>query len=314
MSDISPVLPAGGDTAVLVVLWAGLGLVVGIWTAPIVALFRDYDDTAADVTEDETGQTRAVGLEPDPSTTRIPERAADRTDEGSPEAEQPDPPLPPPPECPHCFGAIPWPAWAPLPPRLLWTRACPHCAASLRGGVLVPVLTAVTFALLALGLSSGVERVAFSYLGAVGVLLAVVDARTRRLPNPLVLPTYPVALALLTVAALSPAHETAQLAHALIGALGVGGCFLILWLIHPAGMGWGDVKLSGVLGLYLGWLGLASTLLGTFSAFLGSTLVGLLLLLAGRAGRTTQIPLGPFLLTGLLIAVLAGPIPVLLPG
>jgi leader peptidase (prepilin peptidase)/N-methyltransferase len=74
-------------------------------------------------------------------------------------------------------------------------------------------------------------------------------------------------------------------------------------------MGLGDVKLAGVLGLYLGWLGWSSVLVGTFAGFLLGGVLGVALLLVRRASGRTAIPFGPFMLAGALLAVfLADPI------
>jgi leader peptidase (prepilin peptidase)/N-methyltransferase len=84
-------------------------------------------------------------------------------------------------------------------------------------------------------------------------------------------------------------------------ALYFGLCFA-----YPAGMGFGDVKLSGVLGLYLGWLGWGVWAAGLFLGFLIGGLYGIALLLRGRGGRKTAVPFGPFMLLGVLLAVLVG--------
>ena len=70
-------------------------------------------------------------------------------------------------------------------------------------------------------------------------------------------------------------------------------------------MGFGDVKLAGLLGLYLGWLGWIELAVGAFAAFLFGGLVGLALLVTGRAGRKSHLPFGPFMLVGALLAILA---------
>jgi leader peptidase (prepilin peptidase)/N-methyltransferase len=82
--------------------------------------------------------------------------------------------------------------------------------------------------------------------------------------------------------------------------------YFVLAFIYPAGMGFGDVKLAGVLGLYLGWLGWAELVIGGFLGFLYGGVVGLLLMLVRRAGRKSQIPFGPFMLVGALTAILWG--------
>ena len=63
-------------------------------------------------------------------------------------------------------------------------------------------------------------------------------------------------------------------------------------------MGFGDVKLAGVLGLYLGWLGWAEVVDGGFLGFLFGGVVGVALMVVRRAGRKSQIPFGPFMLAG----------------
>jgi leader peptidase (prepilin peptidase)/N-methyltransferase len=75
-------------------------------------------------------------------------------------------------------------------------------------------------------------------------------------------------------------------------------------VIYPAGLGWGDVKLAGILGLYLGWLGLAVLAAGLFLGYLLAAGAGLGLIAAGRASRKTQLPFGPFLLAGTLAAIM----------
>ena len=71
-------------------------------------------------------------------------------------------------------------------------------------------------------------------------------------------------------------------------------------------MGFGDVKLAGVLGLYLGWLGWGEVIVGGFLGFLFGGVVGIALMVMGKAGRKSKIPFGPFMLAGALVAILAG--------
>jgi leader peptidase (prepilin peptidase)/N-methyltransferase len=72
-------------------------------------------------------------------------------------------------------------------------------------------------------------------------------------------------------------------------------------------MGFGDVKLSGVLGLYTGWLGWGAWAVGLFLGFFLGGLFGIALLVAKKGGRKTAVPFGPFMLLGALAAVLVGP-------
>ena len=71
-------------------------------------------------------------------------------------------------------------------------------------------------------------------------------------------------------------------------------------------MGFGDVKLAGVLGIYLGWIGWGAVIVGGFLGFLFGAVVGVGLMVAGRAGRRTKVPFGPFMVAGALVAVVVG--------
>jgi leader peptidase (prepilin peptidase)/N-methyltransferase len=70
-------------------------------------------------------------------------------------------------------------------------------------------------------------------------------------------------------------------------------------------MGFGDVKLALLLGLYLGWLGWSSLAVGAFAGFLLGGIVGAALMLARRANRKTRMPFGPYMLAGAFLAVFA---------
>ena len=146
---------------------------------------------------------------------------------------------------------------------------------------------------------------AFLYLAAVSVALAMIDLDTHTLPNRILLPVYPVGAVLLTAAALV-AGEPGRLLSALIGAAALFGLYLALALISPGGMGLGDVKLAGVLGLYLGWLGYAPLIVGAFGAFLLGGLFGIGLLVTRKAGRRSSIPFGPWMLLAAWLGALFG--------
>ncbi len=82
--------------------------------------------------------------------------------------------------------------------------------------------------------------------------------------------------------------------------------YLVIVLAYPRGMGLGDVKLAGVIGLYLGWLGWGQLAVGAFSAFLLGASFSLVLVAARRANRRTAIPFGPFMLAGAWVGMFAG--------
>lgn len=170
----------------------------------------------------------------------------------------------------------------------------------------VPLFTATAFGALALRFGPSPVLPAYLYLAAASVALAVVDIRTRRLPDAITLPSYPLGLALLGGAAPFVAQGWTRFVYAVIGLAVLYVCYLMLFLIYPRGMGFGDVKLAGILGLYLGWLGLDVLFVGAFLGFLLGGAYGLVAVLAGRATRKTAIPFGPFMIAGALLGVLVG--------
>ncbi len=149
------------------------------------------------------------------------------------------------------------------------------------------------------------ELPAFLYLAAISVALALIDVDVHRLPNSIVLPSYLVAGALLGAAAILDGEIGVLVRVAAAGAA-LYALYFLLAFIYPAGMGFGDVKLAGVLGMYLGYLGWAELVVGGFGGFLVGGLGGALLLLSRRAGRKSRIPYGPYMLVGAWLAVFVG--------
>lgn len=170
-----------------------------------------------------------------------------------------------------------------------------------------PLLTALVCAALAVatGGQPRPELLVWLLAAPFGVLLACVDVRVHRLPDGLTLPLAAALPLLLAVAALLP-YAAGSWAHALLGALALGSGYLVLFLLHPAGMGFGDVKLAVPLGAALGWYGWGVLFTGAFAGFLLGSLYGLGLVLTRRAGRGAAIPFGPFMLGGTLLGLLLG--------
>jgi leader peptidase (prepilin peptidase)/N-methyltransferase len=164
---------------------------------------------------------------------------------------------------------------------------------------------------------------ACAYFAAMAVRLTVIDVRHHLLPDRIVFPSYAVAGVLLIGAAASHVASGAQAAAAEpdggAGFLGVPGLRIlaggvVLWLFYfllraayPPGMGFGDVKLAGVLGMYLGFLGWMHVFAGTFAAFLLGGLWSLGLLAVRRGTLKSNIPFGPFMLAGAAAAMLLLP-------
>ncbi|WP_313715760.1 A24 family peptidase, partial [Arsenicicoccus bolidensis] len=138
------------------------------------------------------------------------------------------------------------------------------------------------------------------------VALAAIDLDVHRLPDALQLPLYPVlAVALTAVAAVTRDGEALlRSAMAVVVVLLIGG---LLWLTAPRqGLGLGDVKLAGLLAAVLAQLGWSQVLLGLWAGFALGGVVAAALLVTRRAGRRDHLALGPPLMLGALLAVLAG--------
>ena len=145
---------------------------------------------------------------------------------------------------------------------------------------------------------------AYSFLALTGAVVSATDLAARRVPNPIVLPAYPITVALLVTACL-PSGLWWPLARAAIAAAVLGGFYLALRLAFPAGVGLGDVKWAGVLGAYLGWLGWADLSSGTLVAFTAAAVFVAGHSLAGRHRHGSTVPMAPFMTAGALVAALA---------
>ena len=119
------------------------------------------------------------------------------------------------------------------------------------------------------------------------------------------LPSYGVVGGLLLLAAAGTGAWGALL-RAALGGLALYALYFVLLFIYPAGMGFGDVKLAGILGAVLGWAGWAEVAVGAFLGFAIGGVVGIALMASGRAGRKTQVPFGPSMLAGAWVGLVAG--------
>jgi leader peptidase (prepilin peptidase)/N-methyltransferase len=144
---------------------------------------------------------------------------------------------------------------------------------------------------------------AFLYLAGMSVALALIDLDTQTLPNLIVLPSYFVGVVLLSSAGIAN-HDYGALLRAGVGMTGLLLVYFGMAMAYPGGMGLGDVKLAGVIGLFLGYLGWGALFTGAFAAFVLGGSFGLLLVIAGKAERKSGIPFGPWMLLGAWVGVL----------
>jgi leader peptidase (prepilin peptidase)/N-methyltransferase len=209
----------------------------------------------------------------------------------------------PPSHCPRCDTPISPRDNVPVLSWLLLRGRCRHCGEPISGRYpAVELLTAAVFAATALRLGADWALPAFLYLAAVGVALALIDLDTKKLPDRLTLPSYAVGVVLLGGAALAEG-EWWLLARALIGMAALYGFYFLLAVIYPAGMGFGDVKLAGVLGLHLGYLGWSAVVVGGALGFFLGGVFGAVAMAMRRASRKTMVPYGPFMILGAFLGI-----------
>lgn len=220
--------------------------------------------------------------------------------------------------CPGCHSEISARDNIPLLSWIVLRARCRHCDMHIPARYpIVEGATGVAFVIAALpfagaldtasdpktAIASGLELVAFLYLAAISVVLAVIDLDTKRLPDVIVLPGFAVGAALLGGAGILRGDLGALLVAA-IGAVAAAVFFFVLYLI--GGMGFGDVKLAGVVGLFLGFLGVPQLTVGIAAGFAIGAVVGVALMALRGKSRKTAIPFGPWILLGTWVGVLAG--------
>ncbi len=229
----------------------------------------------------------------------------------------------PPSACPQCGKPIRRRDNIPVLSWLILRGKCRDCQAPIsRRYPLVELTTGVSFAIVtgwflltqlpttawttvAGSISAVLALVAYLYLASVSIALVLIDIDTHTLPNRIVVPAYAVGAVLLgTSGVLS--GDFGSLASAAISAAALFLVYLALTLIYPRGMGMGDVKLAGVLGLFLGFIGWQAAVVGAFAAFLLGGLFSLALLALRKASGKTAIPFGPWMLLGAWLGILFG--------
>ena len=210
------------------------------------------------------------------------------------------------PQCAGCGADIVAADRIPVASWVILRGRCRTCGASIpRAYPLIELSTALLFAATTAAAGVTWELPALLYLAALAVVATAIDLQHHRLPDAIVLPSYPAMLALLALA-LAGSAGLPDYGRALLAAVAMFAAYLVLAMLSAGGLGGGDVKLAGVLGLVLGWYGWWQVLVGAFSAFFLGAIVGVLLLILGRVGRRTQIPFGPFMFLGTYVGLLFG--------
>jgi leader peptidase (prepilin peptidase)/N-methyltransferase len=233
----------------------------------------------------------------------------------------------PPSACPGCGHALSWYDNVPVLSWLSLRGKCRTCGMRISARYpVIELFTAVFFGLVTWAVAADVislppsatsvsfglggaalALIALLYLAAVSVALTFIDIEHHKLPNAIVLPSYVVGAALLALSSLF-VGDASSLLRAAIGGAGLFVAYYLLAMLYRGGMGFGDVKLAGILGFYLGWLGWAEFAVGAFAPFLLGGIFSVALLALKRAGRASKVPFGPWMLAGAWVGIGCGPL------
>ncbi|MDP1719859.1 MAG: prepilin peptidase [Candidatus Nanopelagicaceae bacterium] len=217
----------------------------------------------------------------------------------------------PPSACPQCKARIRGCDNIPVLSWLLLRGKCRTCGSAISARYpMVEFGTAILFALVARKFENSNSHVvflliAFLYLAAITIALALIDLSTHTLPNAIVLPGYVVGSTLLAFDGFVSGDYRA-LIRAVVGATVMWLLYLAMALMYPDGMGFGDVKFAGVLGLFLGYLGWDVLVTGAFAAFVLGGVFALALILFKKTSLKSGIPFGPWMVAGAWLGVFFG--------
>jgi leader peptidase (prepilin peptidase) / N-methyltransferase len=209
-------------------------------------------------------------------------------------------------QCPACGSPIRPLDNVPVLSWLVLRGRCRSCSAPISPRYpLVEALTAGLFLAAAWRLGSRAELADYCVFFAVLVAISGIDLDHHIIPSRIIYPAAGASVVLLAVAS-GTDHNWHRFQDAVVGgALALAALFLV-HVAAPRGMGFGDVRLAGLIGLNLGWLGLAHVAVALFAGFFLGAVVGVGLMAAGVASRKSRIPFGPFLAGGAVLGVLWG--------
>ncbi|MHB1002872.1 MAG: prepilin peptidase [Thermoleophilia bacterium] len=199
--------------------------------------------------------------------------------------------------CPHCGQPVRWYDNIPIVSYTLLGGSCRRCQKPI--SLRYPLIEFLNGALyLAAGFRFGLEWELLLVMFFISVLVVIffIDLDYFIIPNVIVLPAAGIALA--GMLALFPERGLELVLAGLLSA----AFFFVIVMVMPRGMGMGDVKMMLLLGFVLG----RAVLVALFLAFLTGAVVGVTLMMAGIRGRKSQIPFGPFLAIGAIIALFFG--------
>jgi leader peptidase (prepilin peptidase) / N-methyltransferase len=142
----------------------------------------------------------------------------------------------------------------------------------------------------------------YAYFVWLSVVLSIIDFRELRLPNKYVYPAYPIViLGFILPAAISNEWDAFG-ASMVCGLVGLA-VFMLMHVVYPSGLGMGDVKLAGIIGMIAGWVSWSTAVVALMLAFFLSAIVSIALIATRKATMKSALPFGPFMLGGAILAV-----------
>jgi leader peptidase (prepilin peptidase)/N-methyltransferase len=206
--------------------------------------------------------------------------------------------------CPACGATIRARDNIPVLSWLLLRGRCRDCGERISARYpLIEAGTAAAFVAIAVVYDDAYVAAMLAGFAAVLVAVAVIDLEHRIIPNRITYPAFPAFAVVIVVGWVL--DRPLDPARAGVGLLAYGGFYFIIAMIAPRGLGMGDVKLAGLIGLVLGSLGLRYVGVAAAAAILAGGLGGIVALMLGR-GRKSAIPFGPYLAAGAVVGIVWG--------
>ena len=215
----------------------------------------------------------------------------------------------PPSHCVACSAPIRAYDNIPVVSYLVLRGRCRDCGAQIppRDAIL-ELVTAILFVLVAWRVTSVWEVPAYCLLSASLVAISAIDIEHMRIPSAIVYTTAALGAPLLVLAS-AGTHRWSALLSALVGGAAAFAAFFALFIAVPKGIGFGDLRLAGLCGAFLGWIGYREVIAGFLLSFILAGVPAIVLLAMRKVERRTRIPFGPFLAAGTIVTVLfSGPI------
>ena len=206
--------------------------------------------------------------------------------------------------CPQCGTELASRDNVPVLSWFLLRGKCRTCGKPISARYpLVELATAALFVAMGVRFSDSWALPAYLLFAAALLAISVIDLEHYIVPNRILYPTLFATAPLLAGAALLEG-EPRRIRDAAIGGVAAWLALLVVHVIQPRGMGFGDVRLAGLLGMHLGWIDLELVLLGMILGFFLGAVIGILLIVTRIRGRKDAVPFAPFLAAGAVVAIL----------